>query len=79
MRFACYLVGVTLRDTARCEDVREQLKVKRFDQDIRECQKKWMQLLGRVDNSGAPIIIMNFKPVGLRDLGRPRSRCKHEF
>jgi hypothetical protein len=40
MRFACNLVGLTLRDRMRTEDIREQLKMKWIDKDIREYQKK---------------------------------------
>jgi hypothetical protein len=58
-----------LRDRMRCEDIREQLKMKWIDKDIREYQKKWMQHLERMDNKRVPKIRIKHKPTGLRDLG----------
>jgi hypothetical protein len=68
MKFAHNLVGVTLRDRLRSEDLREKLKMKWFDRDVREYQKKWMQHLEKMDNNRVPKIIMNYGPIGLRDL-----------
>jgi hypothetical protein len=58
MRFACNLVGVTVRVRMRNEDIRERLKKKRIDEDIREYQK-WDQLLEITDSITVPKIIMN--------------------
>lgn len=58
MRFSRNLVGLTLRDRMSIKDIREQSKVKRIDEDIREHQKKLMQHSERMDNSKELKIIM---------------------
>jgi hypothetical protein len=72
MRFARNQTAVTLRDRTRSEDVREELKMKRINENIGEYQK-WTQYVERMDNNGVTRVIMNCKPDVLRDLGRPRS------
>jgi hypothetical protein len=73
VRIAHNLVGVTVTERTRSEDIREQLKMKGFDENVREYQKKRVQHPEKTDNNRAPKIIMNYKPVGLRILRRPRS------
>jgi hypothetical protein len=73
MRFACNLIGVTLRDTMRSEDTGEELKMNWIDEDIKEYQKKWMQHLERINYNTVFKITMSYKPVGLMELGRPRN------
>jgi hypothetical protein len=63
----------------RNEDTREELTMKPIDEDIREYQKKWKQHLGRMDNSRVSEVIINYKHVGLRDLGRSRSLWQDQF
>jgi hypothetical protein len=53
--------------------------MKRIDEDVREYQKKWMQLLEIRDIDRVPKIIMEYKSVVLRDLGRPTGRWKDQF
>jgi hypothetical protein len=68
MRFAHDLVGVTLRDRMRSEDIREQVKMIRIDKDN----------LKGLDNR-VPKITMNYKPTGLRNLEQPRSCWQEQF
>jgi hypothetical protein len=39
MRFTCNLIGVTLRDRISNDDIREQLKMKLIDEDVRKYKK----------------------------------------
>jgi hypothetical protein len=78
MWFSRSLVGVTLRDKMRSKDIWQQQKTKQINEDIRGYQTKWMPHLERLGNNRVPQIIMNYKPVGLRDLGRRRCRWQDQ-
>jgi hypothetical protein len=67
------LLGLTRLDKKRNTEIREQLNIINIVQEI-EYYKKWFERVERMQDNRLSKIIMNHKPTGRRDRGRPRTR-----
>jgi hypothetical protein len=69
-----------LIDHRRNEDIREWLQVIiDINLRIKDCQIKWLQHLERMEQNRIPKLLLNYKPRGRRDQGRPGRRWREQF
>jgi len=74
MRFLRSVKGYTRLDKIRSEVIRKELELSGI-QDVRSKYKQnWINHLERMDNNRFPKHVLNYKPRGRRDSGRPRKR-----
>ena len=80
MRFLRPLLGLSLRDQIKSEEIRKQLKIKRtMVEEVIEYQNKWYQHVNRMPPERLPLQAFLYTPVGRRDIGRPRRRWRQQF
>jgi hypothetical protein len=64
----------------RCnEDIREELQITDINSRIKDYQIKWLQQLERMEQNRIPKLLLNYKPRGRRDQGRPCRRWREQF
>jgi hypothetical protein len=74
LRFLGSVKGYTRLDKIRSEVIRKELGISGI-RDVRSKHKqKWINHLERMDNTRLPKHVLNYKPRGRRDLGRPSKR-----
>jgi hypothetical protein len=78
MRFLRPLIGVTRSDRLSNE-IRNRLKTTNIVNDIQSYQLNWKQHVDRMGENRFPKKMFNYKPIGTRNRGRPRSRWKDQF
>jgi hypothetical protein len=71
MRFLRSMAGYRLIDHRRNEDIREELQIIDKNSRIEDYQIKWLQHLERMEQNRSPKSLLNYKPRGRRDQGRP--------
>jgi hypothetical protein len=79
MRFLSPLIGVTRRDGLSNEEIRNRLKTATIVNDTHSYQLNWKQHVDRMGENRFPEKLLNYKPTGTRDIGRPRRRWKDQF
>jgi hypothetical protein len=79
IRFLRSVLGVSLRDKIRSENVRKQLNSERMVEEIQEYQKKWHNHVERIPPERLPWQTYSYHSIGRRDIGRPRRRWKQQF
>jgi hypothetical protein len=65
------LSGVTLRERIKSEEIRKRWKVEEMIDDIQDYQLKWNQHVLRMPENRIPRKALQYRPQGIRDLGRP--------
>jgi hypothetical protein len=78
MRFLRPIIGVTRRDRLADEEIRNQLKITNIVNDIQSYQLNWKHV-DRMGENRFPKKLLKYKPIGTRDIGRPRSQWKDQF
>ena len=73
-RFLRPLAGFTLLDHKRNTEIRDNLKIYNMTHLIEQQKRKWYEHVTRMEEKRLPNIILNYKPRGKRDRGRPRTR-----
>ncbi|KAJ4443169.1 hypothetical protein ANN_04819 [Periplaneta americana] len=68
MKFFRGVAGYTLWDRKRNDDIRKELKIFKLTEKIFQYRNDWME------NDCIPKLILNYKPNGVRNVGRPRRR-----
>lgn len=63
----------------RSEHIREQMKTKRFEENITEYQTQLMQHLGRMYDNKVPKITANYKAQGIWDDQEVVGKINSEF
>ena len=77
-RFLRSVKGYTRLDKIRSEVIRKELEISGI-QDVRSKHKQnWINRLERMDNTRLLKHVLNYKPRGRRDRGRPRKRWKRD-
>jgi hypothetical protein len=79
MRFLRSVAGYRLIDHRRNEDVREELQIVDINSRIKDYEIKWLQHLERMEQNRIPKLLLNYKPRGRSDQGRPRRRWREQF
>ena len=66
------VTGYTRLDKIRSEVIRKELEISGI-QDVRlKYKQNWLNHLEKMDNTRIPKHVLNYKPRGRRDRGRPR-------
>jgi hypothetical protein len=79
MRFLRSVAGYRLIDHKRNEVIREELQIIDINSRIKDYQIKWLQHLERMEQNRIPKLLLNYKPRGRRDQGRPCRRWREQF
>jgi hypothetical protein len=79
MHFLRSVAGYRLIDHRCNEDTREELQIIDINSRIKDYQIKWLQHLERMEQNRIPKLLLNYKPRGRRDQGRPSRRWREQF
>jgi hypothetical protein len=79
MRFLRSVAGYRLIGHRRNEGIREELQIIDINLRIENYQIKWLQHLERMEQNRIPKLLLNYKPRGRRDQGRPCGRWREQF
>lgn len=74
MKFLRGCLGVTKRDRLRNEDIRNLLEIYELNNKVDDYRQTWKDHVNRMNNERLPKKILNYKPKGKRDIGRPKRR-----
>ena len=76
MRFLRPTAGYILWDKKRSSDIREQLGI---NNKLTQYKINWREHIQRIHDNRLRKIILNYKPEGRRNIGRPLTRWKDDF
>ena len=76
MKFLRLLLGITKLDKEKNQCIREKTGAQSTVKEIKQYQKKWLQLVQRMDTNRLPKQTLQYRPEGRRNTGRPRKRWK---
>jgi hypothetical protein len=79
MPFLRSVAGYRLIDHRRSECIREELQITDINSRIKYYQMKWLKNLERMEQNRIPKLLLNYKPRGRRDQGRPCRRWREQF
>jgi hypothetical protein len=74
-----HLLGITKVDKKKNQCFREKTGAQNIVQEIKQYQEKWLQHVQRIDTNRIPKQTLQYKPKGLRNIGRPRKRWRDQF
>lgn len=74
MKFMRYVRRCTKADKIKNETIRSDLNIFSVHDMVEENKTKWKDHVDRMAENRLPKKIMNYRPIGKRDLGRPRKR-----
>jgi hypothetical protein len=77
MEFLKCVAGYTLKDQVRNDNIRQQLGIFNLNDTIQQNKKNWHEHILRMDPRR--ITILQYKPIGFRDSGRPRRRWEDDL
>jgi hypothetical protein len=78
MKFLRYVAGYTLKEHVRNDNIRQQLEIFNLNDRIHQNKKNWHEHILRMDLRITQQILQH-KPIGYRDIGRPRRRWEDEL
>jgi hypothetical protein len=73
------VAGYRLIDHRPNEAIREELQIIDTNSRIKDYQIKWLQHLERMKQNRIRKLLLNYKPRGRRDRGRPCRRWREQF
>ena len=79
MKFLRNAAGYTLMDKRRSEDIRQELNIFKLIDKIAQYRNNWRDHVDRMTEDRIPKIIMNYKPKGKRNIGRPLKRWSQQL
>ena len=79
MKFLRYVAGYSLTDHMRSDYIRDQLNVYNLNDKIRNSKQNWHDHILRMPNNRPAKQAMQYKPLGVRDIGRPRRRWEDDI
>jgi len=79
MKFLRHLLGKTKLDKERNQCIRQKTGAQNIVKEIKQYQKKWLQLVQRMDTDRLPNQALQYKPKGRRNIGRPRKRWRDQL
>lgn len=79
MRFLRQVAGYRLIDKKRNVDIRRELGIQSLNETIIAYRQKWQDHVQRMNEDRTPQIVHKYKPVGRRNVGRPRMRWSDQF
>jgi hypothetical protein len=69
----------TLLDQKRSTDIRSELKIFILTERIENQKEKWHEHILRITADRLPKVLLNYKPTGYRNIGRPMARWEDAF
>ena len=81
MKFLRHLLGITKLDKEKNQCIREKTGAQNTSivKEIKQCQKKWLQHVQRMDRNRLPRQALKYRPEGRRNIGRPKKRWRDQF
>jgi hypothetical protein len=79
MKFLRSVAGCTLLDQKRSTDIRSELKILNLTERIEKQKQNWNEHILRIITDTLPKVLINYKPRGYRNIGRPIARWKDAF
>lgn len=76
MKFLRKTKGCTREDRIRNEEIRKELEAEAVNSRMDRYRKRWLQHVGRMEDTRLPKLAFQYAPKGKRDVGRPRTRWK---
>jgi len=74
MLFLRSVKGSTRPDNIRSEVIRKELEISGIQDVKSKYEQNWINHLERMDNTRLPKHVLNYKPRGRRDRGRPQEK-----
>jgi len=78
MKFLRHLLGITKLDKEKNQCIRQKTGAQNTVKEIKQYQKKWLQHVQRMDTDRLPKQVLQYKPKGRRNKGRPRKRWRDQ-
>jgi hypothetical protein len=78
-KFLKYFLGITKLDKEKNRSIREKLGVQNKVKEIKQYQQKWLQHVQRMDTNRIPKQVLQYRPKGRRNIGRPRKRWRDQL
>ena len=81
MKFLRHLLGITKLDKLKNQCIRQKKKwgAQNIVKEIKQYQKKWLQIVQRMDTNRLPKQALQYKRKGRRNIGRPRKRWRDQL
>ena len=73
-KYLRHLLGITKLDKEKNQCIREKTGAQNILKEIKQCQKKWLQHVQRMDRNRLTRQALKYRPEGRRDIGRPKKR-----
>ena len=79
MKFLRHLLEITKLNKEKIQFIREKTGAQKIVKQIKQYQKKWLQHVQRMDTNRLPKQVLQYKPKGRRNIGRPRKRWRGQI
>jgi hypothetical protein len=79
MKFLRHLLGITKLDKEKNQRIGGKTGAQNIVKEIKQCQKKWLQHVQRMDRNRIPKQALQYRPTGRRNIGRPRKRWRDQL
>jgi hypothetical protein len=79
MKFLRQLLGLIKLDKEKNQCIREKTGAQNIVQEIKQYQKKWLQYVQKMDTNRIPRQVLRYRPVGRRNVGRPKKRWRDQL
>jgi hypothetical protein len=79
MKFLRSVAGYTLLDQKRSTDIRSELKILNLTERIDKRKENCHGHILRMTTDRLPKVLLNYKPIGYRNIGRPMARWEDAF
>jgi len=79
MKFLRHLLGITNLGKEKNQSIREKTGAENTVKEIKQYQAKRLQHVQRMDTTRLPKQVLQYKPKGRRNIGRPRKRWRDQL
>jgi hypothetical protein len=79
MKFLRSVAGYTVLDRKRSKDIRSELKILNLIERIEKLKESCHEHILRMTTGRLPKVLLNYKPRGYRNIGRPMARWEDAF
>ena len=79
MKFLRHLLGITKLGKEKDRSIKEKTGAQNIVKEIKQYQEKWLQHVQRMDTNRIPKQALQYKPKGLKNIGRPRKRWRDQL
>ena len=80
MKFLRHLLGTTKLDKEKNQCIRgKKTEAQSTVKEIKQYQKQWLQHVQRMDTNRLPKQVLQYRPKGRRNTGRPRKRWRDQL